>query len=161
MKSRELRPVGCFTLVLIVLAVGYEYLSQYRGVGSAKYVVTVESDNPNSVREASYAMLHRSDDADEYIARYTPDTPVRHVGGNPAELVSGRVFTMWDLTTSRRSLLGIAANSFTYRQWALIAVELEDGSRWAVVEELPDPRGGPKHVTCRLNNGRQYCPPQR
>ncbi len=161
MRWRELRPAGCLAGLLLAAVVGVECSFRYEGSVRARYVVTVESTNPNAVRNAKFFFVGDREWANEEIQRLTEDRSLDSIAEGPAaELVSDRSFMIEGLGDSSESPFRIAADRLYIYPWVMIFVELADGSRWAKVEAVPDPRGGPKPITCRLDEGRQFRPPQ-
>jgi hypothetical protein len=155
--SRLTRILGCLSVPVIAGAAFLEFGIVELGVGHANYTVTVVSRQPSNIRRAEWECFRTRDAAESLLdtVSHIADLP-RLLAGNfrEPENISDDSFTIHPLTTSRQSAYGIGlCDSFTYQRWAVLVVELGDGSRYAGVVELSDPRKQ-KQVSFRLEDAR-------
>jgi hypothetical protein len=154
MKRPWNRPLGCLVIALAAGLVFFEVAVEYIGDGFPTYTVTVETANPHPIRWAGSFWVSGWEDGERALNRWTgaDAKPVEST-----EEVTDRSFEVHSGCTTRRSPFRIWRNSFVYIRWVVIVIEFADGSRWAKVEELPDPRTS-KAVTCRIEEGRRLRP---
>jgi hypothetical protein len=137
----------------------YEIGSQTISDGAVDYILTVEAANHGPIRRAWWFYTARQDQADEFIRGPTvmlgPEAESRTVKD-----LTDRTFAVYAWNSSHESPLRLWQNRFNYMQWVIIGVEFADGSRWAKVEELPDPRTS-RSLTCRIEEGRCLRPARR
>lgn len=155
--SRLARILVCLSVLILAGAAFLEFGVVELGVGDANYTVTVVGRQPSNIRRAEWECFGTRDAAESLLdtISHTADLP-RLLAGNfrEPENISDDSFTIHPLTTSRQSAYGVGiCDSFTYQHWAVLVVELSDGSRCAGVVELPDPRKQ-KQVSFRLEDAR-------
>jgi hypothetical protein len=158
MMSRLARILVCLSVLVLAGAAFLEFGIVELGVGDANYTVTVVGRQPGNVRRAEWECFRTRDQAESLLdaISHAADLPGLMAGNfREPENISDDSFTIHPLTTSRQSAYGVGiCDSFTYQHWAVLVVELSDGSRWARVVELPDPRKQ-KRVPFQLDGAHQ------
>jgi hypothetical protein len=138
----------CWVLIAVLLAGGVVIVlsGESRGVGSAEYTVEVVGPNPSPVRRAAWEWCPTRESAESMVGQ---SAEVILTGGHRAKEVSDRSFVMSQLTTTRDSPF---RHTFTYRRWAVVAVELADGTQRVLVLEFPDPRTDERAVVFEIKD---------
>jgi hypothetical protein len=137
-------------LLIAVLATGVAIALSYETIAirNAEYTVEVVGHNPSPVCRAEYGYISDRDTA-EKVLRGLAERPDWGWTDDEARLLSDRSFEMWGIATSRQTIFG---TTYTHRPWAVVVVELADGTRRARVLDLPDPRTKPTTLVFRLDD---------
>jgi hypothetical protein len=116
----------------VAIALSFEIIA----ICNAEYTVEVVGRNPSPICRVEYVYVGDRDTAAK-VLRGMVERPDREGAIDEARLLSDRSFEIWGIATSRQTVFG---TTYTHRRWAVVAVELADGTWWAQVLDLPDPR---------------------
>jgi hypothetical protein len=138
--------------VLLFFEVGVKEV----GTADGTSTVVIETANVSPIRWVGWCSRPSREKAEAVL-----NGPYRELVGEvyetKAPAASDRSFVLKSNATTIHSPYGIWRDEYIYQRWVVIVVEFADGSRWAKLEDRPNPASSPT-FTCRIEEGRLLRP---